>query len=792
MQAVPVAADAEKEKRISEIFGEAEYGMRKRCFSILLIMIMCLGMIQNASIYCAAEEKVNSLTLQYNSAGDIFETYVTKNAEKAKLLCDKELYSYDIATQTFTLEYTFPDYGIKDVYICEESGLLYFGYWGYENQKDSANVIVYNLENGSVNETISVEGYHFSSVGADAGGRIYLAVYAYDSEEKKVDSLLLLSDKGEVLDKAPLFGSVDGFSGFCEGGTFYYIDSVIVYSAYGYANLMGRLMNGTCRDNKISLNENYMTYAKNIYFANYRRPVEIEGPYLVTFSGGFYPLEQITDTSWSCALSVTKELEMGSEYSYIYNIGINTVIEGNTAYTLYDNDTVFAYDLKTKEKLGVFHTGNKVFNMKKCGDNLIALERDGNSFFYELIDIKKMEKIETKYYSLNEAPAYKGRTKAAIVKRFSESVSKDYDGTPFLRTGSDNAPYSEYILTEETKTEAVRISNYYRWLAGLTPLESLSDNSWSDAGKGAILLSASEFSHTPEQPEDMDDSFYEAAYRGTSGSSIAYNWIQGKAKIIDSIRQFLDDDGYTMPGHRNTFFTRNGTGIAYGMTPYYLCQTVSYKDNPNPMGTAAVGNNDEAYSWPPAGYFPAEEISTEAYWTVNLNTDKLNLSETGLEVVITDLDTGEQFVRDSAENGLSASSFWGFFISFAPPETAKDSYNGKKYQIQLKNLADKDGLPAELDYTVEFFSYGDKVVLDGTEYFCSRYGALSEGLAKGDVDANNKVSAEDALMTLKQVANMIELSGREFDAADVNRNGKVDAEDALKILKYVAGMISEL
>lgn len=62
-------------------------------------------------------------------------------------------------------------------------------------------------------------------------------------------------------------------------------------------------------------------------------------------------------------------------------------------------------------------------------------------------------------------------------------------------------------------------------------------------------------------------------------------------------------------------------------------------------------------------------------------------------------------------------------------------------------------------------------------------------LVKGDVDGNNEVGAEDALLVLKNVAHMKIDGTFQNEAADVNGNGGLEAEDALGILKYVAHMV---
>ncbi len=685
-----------------------------------------------------------SVTFSYTNPYCAFENYVTKNGAKAKLLFKNELFSYDISSQEFTLEYTFPvavynssgnywsNQSNVNAYVCEDSGVLYYGYNTYTNTTyadEITNIVVYDLESGGVKGTVSIDGCFFQSVGADRNGNIFVCIQSAEDTYE----LRIYSSSGMLLASKAVESCINSFSGFCLDGSFYYVDEYM-YNSYGYDNLMGRLMNGRYVSGTITLNETYMTYVKNIYFDDYRNPAEIlNDKYLVTWNGGFYSLDKITDSSWSCALSAGKNLEMGSEYDYIYNIGVNSVIIENVVYTLYDNDTIYVYDLDSGEKIKYIDLDNKVVNLKQNGSDLLALMTDGTNYFYEEIRLSSFVPITTTTYNMNGFSVYAGRTKEQITDKFIDAVPDDYSASLFSAVGSVTNPYKEYRLSDTTANDAVALSNYYRWLGGLNGFTGSEDEIWTKAGKGAVLLAASDFSHDSSQPSDMPDEFYEAASAATSSSSIAMNYASGQTKTIYTIRQFLNDTSYTMPGHRNTFFTRNGNKIAYGMTDYYVCQTVEYVGNPNPQGTAQLDNNEAAYAWPSAGYFPSEELSKNAYWTVNLNTDKLNLSNIALEVTITDVDTGEVFTRKSSDDGLYASSYWGKYISFAPPTTSGQNYNGKTYKVVLSNLEDAEGMPAKLEYTIRFFSYGDVTYsIDGKNYVSNSYGQLAEKTTSGE------------------------------------------------------------
>lgn len=61
----------------------------------------------------------------------------------------------------------------------------------------------------------------------------------------------------------------------------------------------------------------------------------------------------------------------------------------------------------------------------------------------------------------------------------------------------------------------------------------------------------------------------------------------------------------------------------------------------------------------------------------------------------------------------------------------------------------------------------------------------------GDVDGNSSVSADDALITLKEVVKLTTLDEQQFIRADVDGDENITATDALIILKYVVKLIDK-
>lgn len=326
---------------------------------------------------------------------------------------------------------------------------------------------------------------------------------------------------------------------------------------------------------------------------------------------------------------------------------------------------------------------------------------------------------------LNQSSAF-SRTKEEIVDRYNASQPTDLSATIYSATGSNASnAYTASALTTNAKNTLLKQTNYYRWLAGMNELTLSTDSTkWDYAAKGAVMLSKSSFSHTPARPSDMQQSFYDDAYKGTSSSSIALtNNSIGQPVMQYTMRQWLNDDdamNRTMPGHRNTFLTRNASSVAYGFFTDSTgtttsCQTIIYTSSANPQGSSVMGNNEAAYPWPSAGYFPSEEITPAAPWTITINNDKIYYDEEeDLKIVITDNETGKREMRCYGNGGIMEyTTYWGNTFSFEPPtlDDGSSEYGDRSYDVVVTGFFDSNTNNAvTLSYTVDLFSLFDNDV----------------------------------------------------------------------------------
>ena len=544
----------------------------------------------------------------------------------------------------------------------------------------------------------------------------------------------------------------------------------------------------------------------------------------------------------------TKELSFNRN-AYTQSSGSLTAFVSNSNLVIGadGSDKLSAYDSSTFEYVSSVNTAYLPYMLCTNGSSVLCVEKNGNDYYLEIFEVSDFIKIDAEVINLNNEAVYRGRTKTEMAVRYSNALNNaDLNEYSLFDEGSLNPPYEGTLIKSDVQSNLIDFSNYLRYLCGLSEYTYGGDTTAVTAGKGAVLLRTvwtrhNITGHTPPRPTDMDEDFYNDAY-SVCGGNISYGYSSTLREQIKAIRGLNNDlnnasnyeinsggyhQGYNTPGHRNTFLQRGGDKLTYGYADRVLLQYYEYaQSNPNATGTIIeVDNNEAAYAWPAPGEFPLEEIDPKAMWSVYFNTDKLDLGNKNPVVSITDLTTGEVFVRntemhdvDGQREGYATSNFWGKSICFTPPQT--NSYAGKSYKVTIENLVNNQKLPAKLEYTINFFDYKGKYIIDGAEYEMDEYGKLTlislptepstqapstaevttvepttEAVTTEPTEAPTTVEITTAPPTTAEITTEpVETTIPETTAesvpqyliGDVNGDGSIDTLDAIIVQKYSA------
>lgn len=786
----------------------------KKCTGVFLGLSMALSMAVSAIPPASAAETASvqlqfSGTSDYYGSRDILDDYVCADGDTVRLINGRTIYKYSFSADTYTVEHTFPEqelyragvgqsgalHGVPDVkfaYINHNTGKLYYAqdkYYAFSKPEGLAvQVYIYDLEKGKVISSFEVDGESVAGVGSDNTGNVFLSVRQQFSDVATATGLRVYYASGRLRASVNTSNAVDSFAGFLQDGTFY-VSEVEREDLENDTYAVKRyLRKGKFTGSNISVSTEPIT---RLNF-NYNRPVSLAYGMLSLYDGEVY--QTPGDTLYY-------HYDIGADVNNAYcaaHNGVNLYDDGDRTYVLSDSKNIMCFDNGSFMLSSRYQADENIFHFLPCETGLLLLLNTGSSFRYQFVAFSDFTQQQPVTINLNDLPVYQ-RTQADIVTMLAQSMPQDYTEPFFETTGSAAAPYREYTLTGKTRENIVTAANYFRWLEGLTPFQAASGDAWTNAAVGAVLTQRNveltgKLSHTPDRPDDMDEAFYNIGKQNVAVSNIAYGYGASQYAIPNLLRGFIEDKGYRqIPGHRDTFFTRNGTSFAAGYSPLGAVNTVLYTGSPNPEGASPVGNNQPAYAWPAPGLFPVEEAAVDSLWTVNINYDYARFANSSPVVTISDLTTGEEFVRDSHSTGVHITGSWGKYIAFLPPET--DSFEGKSYRVSVSNLVDPEGAPLTLEYTVDFFSYKDDVEIDGVVYTCDEFGNLAPvppAFIPGDVNDDGEVTIMDVTELQLAVAEVYTLDERAFLAADVNRDGIVNVEDATVIQRYLAEFIDSL
>ena len=338
----------------------------------------------------------------------------------------------------------------------------------------------------------------------------------------------------------------------------------------------------------------------------------------------------------------------------------------------------------------------------------------------------------------------KNHTKEEITQKYLDAKTTVTLLTIFDQSPNINGPdYKEGTLSTLGKSEVLKKLNFFRYLAGASDVEIFEDY-MSNNGKGAVLLSASDFSHTPTQPSDMSDEFYASAIYGTryplnTGYSVSGNISAGDF-ITDSIKGFIDDTANVVAnsvGHRLSLLNPKAVGTSFGFSKGdSTSKTSGFYDKYTTMTmySKSSSSTGKYYTWPPAGYCPVEVTAKNELWSISLDSN-FSVSYSGSYVksdtmTITLSCDGKTYTIDS--NIFYSKSYNTIYFAL-PDDLETEIIGGSQYLPEKKVTVNITGgitntttsQDVSINYSIEFFA-AEPIPITGIRVF-GRDIELTEG-----------------------------------------------------------------
>ena len=281
------------------------------------------------------------------------------------------------------------------------------------------------------------------------------------------------------------------------------------------------------------------------------------------------------------------------------------------------------------------------------------------------------------------------------------------------------APYKAGELKSSLLNEALAELNRIREIIGVPHNITLNDDYNNKAQHGAVLLDViNTLDHKPGKPRDMDQTFYELAYAGTSNGNLSSGWDSRGVgmNLIMALRGCMNDsDNYNISalGHRRWLMhprmkqvgfglsVNSGSGYDYAVT-YVIEKLTGYEPEAWPI-------TDEFISWPssknnnPIEYFNDDD--DDIAWSITPNPAVFS-SPTNATVTVTRTSdsktwTFSSYSSDGYFNVNTATYGWDPCIIFRPDGISSYS-NGDEYTVEVTGLTRKSGGEGTIKYKVKF------------------------------------------------------------------------------------------
>lgn len=334
----------------------------------------------------------------------------------------------------------------------------------------------------------------------------------------------------------------------------------------------------------------------------------------------------------------------------------------------------------------------------------------------------RAETADTVMYDAAEFETYHNRTREEVGRRYGEAM---YAGNSYINGDSSSYyetaysledPYAAGKLTEDTHKTMTAMTEFYRWLVGVKPLQAVSVH--SDKLQAEALVRNFAFDHSiPDsyKPEDMTQEFWDYGAKDYIHTILARHSTPRNAIISWMNEGYNHSLGWDTVGHRYALIDAAVSDVQFGYA-----------------GSIAIGQ-EKAYentmevpfsAFPAPGYMPSDLVrSSSSAWSIQIDGEQITFADRSSVVVkVTDTDTGESYECTTANGKLQVYS--SLFVFVQPVLESGKRYEGN-WQVDVTGLTDvQSGKEAAITYTVEFFdpteytpSYVKTVTADGIEKF---------------------------------------------------------------------------
>jgi uncharacterized protein YkwD len=295
---------------------------------------------------------------------------------------------------------------------------------------------------------------------------------------------------------------------------------------------------------------------------------------------------------------------------------------------------------------------------------------------------------------------------------------------PYVTEPVTHPPYASGQLKEQVLLDALNMTKFARYLAGLPEDIRLSPELTKSAQHKAVILERAynpNDPHVPEKPGDMSEAFFQTGNIWNNPRVWAAENLHYQRLPVSAVVSFMDDPGennrYSV-GHRINILQPNLGEVGFGYTEGYTVMHMR-------MDEPANGWPEDLpfLAWPAPGYFPTLFANFEML-SIVLNPEQfapVDPESLLIEVLNTGQATQWRFFQTTDFTNRAGdwylSKKWIYqqdsdLITFGPNNL--QIRPGDELRVKISGLKDHNGQDTFIEYAVRFFDLEESGGAAGT------------------------------------------------------------------------------
>jgi len=374
-----------------------------------------------------------------------------------------------------------------------------------------------------------------------------------------------------------------------------------------------------------------------------------------------------------------------------------------------------------------------------------------------------------------------GKTLTELSEKWSAVTALKCDDTFTSNPNYTTAPYSAGELSTASQNYATAYLNFARYLADVPTINLNAEGAKLAQAAAVVNRVNNALSHTPSKPAGMGQALYDDGFEGAGITNIGW----GYSSIYDAIgRGWLNDtdsSNIAKLGHRTNFLSPALPYTGFGKADKYYAGMALCLDNPTDRNKFFndLNNFRGTIMYPAPGYFPIQALpngsSGGAAWSIQFDRT-YDLNNSNIVVKVNNRTTGEVTTLTESDQNVN-----GKYLSKPLVNQYSSSLGMISFRVSTAALKDGD------EYTITVSGIKDCANIEYDVCIVD----MNNLPIKGDVDADGKITATDALLALQIVTGKASASEKQLWAARVEADDAAapTSTDALIILKKALGLI---